>query len=485
MKIKNILIICLIITCLFSINVYGQNPMSLYYMETVPQLTRINPAMQPRTNAFVALPSISIDFQSELAVRDLLQSGKYIPIDAQFDYKKIYDKIGKSYNTTFEAEVGIIGFGMRLGKGYMTFGISEKMEMQLGIADGIFKLTDTGPGQNMNFDFSNLSNKTLVYKQLTLGYSHKIIDELTVGANVRLLFGQAALLMDYSKFDLYTSREYWNVDIEGEVYSSLPITVEEKGNDFPDIDLEDGVKKWKMKDYINRYGTKFNNPGLGIDLGAVYNFDFGLSVSAALNNIGFIKWNTDLNSMSFKGDFKYEGPLVDEGDRDKDAISYADQLWEEIKEQADFDVVYKGFSTSLMPSLYVGASYEVNHFLTAGFLSRTVFEKNNVRQIFNLSGNLLMYHFVSLNLNVSQHIKGGTYLGLGLALDLGPLQVYMLADHLPLRYSNFTMYDGNEEVMNVGFFPSRVKDVSLMCGVNILIGGKGFKDRPMHDRDRR
>src|SRR5690554_8149992 len=53
--------------------VKAQDPMGLYFMETIPQTKHTNPAMQPRANGFFALPNVNQLFQSDLAFSDVFQ----------------------------------------------------------------------------------------------------------------------------------------------------------------------------------------------------------------------------------------------------------------------------------------------------------------------------------------------------------------------------------------------------------------------------
>jgi hypothetical protein len=188
-------IISLVISGFFGIAGIAQNPSSLYFMETIPQLTRINPAMQPRANGFFALPSVSLNIHSDLACKDFIQkSGNqwHLPYEAEYSYKDLYKRIGNSYDLMFNSEIALFGFGFRMGKGYLSFTVSEKVETQFGLAKDLFKITEEGLPDGSKHDFSKFYAKALAYSQLSIGYSHKITDELTVGVNIRPLLGTAA-----------------------------------------------------------------------------------------------------------------------------------------------------------------------------------------------------------------------------------------------------------------------------------------------------
>ena len=479
MKIRNIYTFCLLFLIFTAnSNIYGQNPMSLYFMETIPQVSRINPAIQPRANSFVALPSGSFAFSSDLGFNDIYQkngSNRYTLIERQFDYNKFHNKLGNAWNIDANTEVNLLGFGFRTQKGYFTFNVSIKADIQNGLPSDIFKITETGLTDNL--DFSPLRQKSLVYKQVSIGYSREINDKLTLGVNLRPILGVAALMTDFNKFDINTEREEWGFVLKGDIYSSVPtVTVIERPGDFPDI--REDVDNLDNDDYI-KYGTSLSNPGFAADFGATYKLTDRITLSAALNNLGFIKWKDDLNSISFDGDFLFEGAEINNPDWDSD--SYFDELEEKFKTELDYKVGNKAFSSSLTPSLYVGASYQLTDAISAGFLSRSILQKNGMRQHFSLSANVQPYSFVSFNASLSQNIRGNTYAGMGFSIYLGPLQIYALTDFIPLRYSNYTVIV-NEDSFTVDYYPTRAKEITVMAGLNLVFGKKGFQNKPMLNR---
>ena len=495
MKNIKVYILSLIFTGLLSIHSFGQRPMSLYYMETIPQLNSINPAMQPRTNGYFALPSVSFVFQNDLALRTILQNkgnSWYMPVEVQFDIDKFYKQIGKSYDLMNDMQIDLLGFGWKMGKtGYFTVTVSERIEMNLGMPLDFFKLAEKLLPDGTYLDFSPIRLKALVYKQINFGYSNAISNNLTLGFNLRPLFGQAAVLTDIKKFDINTQRKVWNVETYGNVYTSGPLILKEKPKDpendskFKNYPEYEYIDENDMNGYVKRYGMDFSNPGVAVDIGAVYKLDDDWSFSASVNNLGIIMWKNDLNSISFNGKYNFEGKEVDglNADAYKNLL---DDFMKSIEDSVNYSTGIKDFNTTLLPYLYLGASYKLTNTISLGFLSRTIFQNGGVRQNFNLSGNMLLYNYLSLSLSINQQLKGGTYGGFGLAFDLGPVQLYLLSDFIPLRYSTVVVktYDGDKvKEENFEYIPSRFKEASIMVGLNILFGKKGYKDSPMYERN--
>ncbi|MDR0713397.1 MAG: DUF5723 family protein [Bacteroidales bacterium] len=477
MKLKNLSYLLFPVLLGAGATMHAQDPMSLYFMESIPQASRVNPAQRPRANVFIALPSINFSFRSDLAVKDIFQQHGdkwYLPIEKQYDYGKLYKSIGRKatmFNTS--VETGLWGFGFRTGKGYLTFSLSEHAVAAFALPSDLFKIPESGFPDNTTMDFSPMRIHAMAYKQLLVGYSRAINDKLTIGVNLKPIFGQVALTSDIRKFSLYTGISEWKFDIEGDLYSSLPVTMtEDEDGKIKDVETQDDLE---AGDYVKKYAL-FANPGFAIDLGASYKFTDRLSVSAALDNLGFISWKQDLNGAAVQGQYAFNGINYNTAEDDFDEMM--ENLADSLENSVSFGVHHKKFKTTLTPSLYLGASYRLTPAISVSLLSRSMFWKKAFRQNFNLSLNLQPYSFVSFNIGVNTQIKGNTYFGTGFSLFLGPLQFYLLSDYLPVRYSTLTL-DNNDKIP---FVPERQKEVTFRTGLNLVFGKHGYVNRPMLER---
>lgn len=452
----------------------AQNPMGLYFMETIPQSSQINPAMQPRANGFFAFPSTSLMFQSDVAFNDAFQEvgNQWVtPLNDQFNYDDLYNAVGKAVGINNYETVDLLGIGFRSGRDYFTFTMSVKNVMQTGIPSDLFKITELGFPNGENFDFSTMRIKEAAYHELAFGYSRKWNEKFTFGAKLKPLFGIVGGVTDINKFELNTSRQQWDVHVDGTFYTSAPIEVEESevSGDFPESidgkDLED--------DEVAEYLTSLNNGGLAFDFGAVYEHTEDWTFSAALTNLGWVQFKNDLNSLSFNGTYNFEGVSVN-GSEEEDLEQAFEDIGDSLKTVIDYGVGHDKFSIPLTPSMYAGASYRMSPAVSFGLLSRSVFQKHNFRQEFNLSANIQPYSFVAFNLNYSKRISGGNGLGTAVTFLAGPLQMYMAADYIPMRYSEVTFDDGDS-------FPMlhRQKDLTFRFGLNLIFGRHGYRDEPM------
>ena len=454
----------------------GQNLMGLYFMETIPQSQHLNPAFQPRANGFFALPSFNTITQSDMAFNDIFQENGtdwITPLSQQFDYSDLYHVIGDAANINQYWNVDLLGLGFRSGKDYFTFSLGIRSVMQSSIPSDLFKIAEMGFPDGERFDFSATRVKQAVFHQLAFGYSRHWNQHLTLGIKIKPLFGIVGGVTDINQFRLNTSRTQWDLMVNGTIHTSAPLEVEEGApGDFPEsVEVKD-----LSDDEETDYFTSLSNSGIAFDFGAEYQINNSWTFSVALNDLGFVKFKEDLNSLSFNGTYSFDGITVEGTDDDEIEQAFED-IGDSIKTIIDYDLSHENFNIPLTSSLYVGAAYQWTPAVSFGLLSGSTFQKNGFRQDFCLSANIQPYSFMALNLNYNKRIKGGNGMGMSTAFLFGPLQLFMAASYIPLRYAEVSFDD------DVDSFPMayRQKDLNFSFGLNLIFGRNGYRDKPMLD----
>jgi hypothetical protein len=481
------------ITCLlFTIGIKAQNPLSLYYLENVPQTSFINPAMAPRANGFFGVPvvnSIYLGINTDIFGSELFQKGAngtdITLTDANYDYGSLYDRIGKAANFSTYFNLAPIVFGFSGRKGYFTFSWTEKVNASMAIPKDFIRLIDIGGfPDGTQLDFSPLAFNAQYYRELSFGYSYKVMSNLRVGAHAKLLQGLVAAKTDLESFNINTSKDIWEIQAKGNIYLSAPVAITTDENNIPDgIDEFDS----SVENIIDKGVLNFSNPGLAFDIGAVYELNPAWTFSASVNDLGFIKWNGDLTTLTANGTYSFNGLQIDESNLDSLSGDYISRMvLDSLKSAINLQKGAKGFTTGLGPKIYVGALYNVNHYFSVGGLSRTSFYKNDFQQEFNVSANLNLYHFLTTSLNYTYALNGANSVGLALGLRGGPMQFYMALDYLPYRFRNYTIgttdeNDNFDPIVENQFGPNSFDNFNIMFGFNMLFGSNGFRDEPMID----
>ncbi|MBN2164924.1 MAG: hypothetical protein JW717_01470 [Marinilabiliaceae bacterium] len=467
----------LILLTIISSNITkGQMPMTLYYLENVPQSSMINPAMNPRPNFFFAIPmtNFGTTFQSDMAMDDFIQfNNQDEPISLHhdaFNYSKIYNKMGNSLNFQTQQHIAPLMFGFRFKKGYFTFSMTEKISMNYGLPKSFFQLAELGLDGSYDLDLSTMSIENYMYHEFSLGYSREINDKLNVGIHIKPLFGVAASATDFQTLNIKLNETVYNMQANAHINASVPgikeITYDEDGipTDFEQEDID--------ASFIISNALSFSNPGIAFDLGAEYKFDQRWSFSASLNDLGSINWKDDLHTITMTGNHLFEGAYINASNIDSsDLITEA--IIDSLLDGMQFTHEPRSFKTKLNPTLYIGAKYDVNHVFSLGFLSRSIFQKDLFRQDFNLSANLNLYKRFTTSINYNIDNFGTSSMGFGMSSFIGPLQIYLAMDKIPLSYNTYKN-DGDEYPI-----PANFQSINFMFGMNIIFGAKGYKDKPM------
>jgi len=118
-------------------------------------------------------------------------------------------------------------------------------------------------------------------------------------------------------------------------------------------------------------GDLFNNPGLGLDLAAVYRIDDQFSVVAAVTDLGFIHWG--LNNVGFTSQLNDAGQFYDEGDFLFNGLSaeqwgniisdesYREQFLDTLSQYFQMELApMESYNTSLNTNMLLRGSYDLD-----------------------------------------------------------------------------------------------------------------------------
>ena len=446
---------------------------TLYYMKTVSTRHELNPAFQSFPDVYVQLPVLSGVYvaggNNSLILHDVI----YPKFDSTVtflhnkygDKDKVYNRLKKDTRIFTETQLDVLGFGIRVKeKNFFTFGISEKINTSATIPKDFFKLLLYGTPDTVNmnvFDLKNLNINANVYTEYAFGYSREINEKLTIGAKAKLLLGQANINTKSSALTLETSREIWIAHTNSTVNMTLP-------NADYFINDESKLDSINFNDFDYWYDyIKPNGYGGALDLGVSY-YVFGkkLLLSAAALDLGFIRWTGNTAKIKANGDFEFEGTTIEvdeEGNIDwgnledeingfKDSIKYKTTLG-------------KSYNTWLPAKVMLGAEYGIlENKITFGVLSKTTVVNKRLYEELTTSVNFLPTKY--FNASVSYSWMNGRFnnVGLGLGGRVGPVNLYVVTDYGPLRYT----YD---------LYPTHTQQFNVKTGIILNFGYRGDDDK--------
>lgn len=448
-------------TFLFALTLtsFGQHSKTLYYMERLPQIHTMNPALQPTCNFYLGFPGISATNlnigNNSLSYEDVIfkSSANDSLITFLHPTADVDDFIGnlKDRNTFFtEFSTNIFSFGFRAGDGYFSFGVMEKSELSLAYPKDLASLLLKGNSQfkGETIEFGNLSVASNNYLEYGLGYSHKVFDNLTIGIKAKYLHGLANIRSEEFNLSLFTNETGDSLSVETDIQleANAPVQISTDNQGYIDD--------------INERDIDFSditaNPGFAFDVGATYELRDKFTFSASVVDFGFINYKNFPHKYSLKGTYAFTGLDVSseltEDDTEEDSDPF-DEVLDSLENSISAEYTEDQYFASLGPKIFLGGRYHLNDKVDFGVLSRTRFHDGRIQQSFTLSANTRPIRGISLTGSYSIINNSYNNVGMGLALRLGPFQVYTMSD-----------------MFSAGLWPQKTQSFNLRFGLNFVFG---------------
>jgi hypothetical protein len=418
--------------------------------------TELNPALAP-SRGYVALPVIG--------GMGLNLTNNFLSVD-NFFYKN-GDEVVTALHESVSADkflgrlpqtgvfglnlnANIVGVGFHTKKSFWNFGINLRTHNDITMSKDIFKVLKSLGNGHYNLDNTSFSSTS--YAEVYLGNARKIVDfkfgTLSAGARVKFLMGilNASSEIDQMYADITADairgQMRGSLRASGLIFDNSKVVAGEKLSD--DIIFEDASQ---MFDNLNNFGA-------AIDLGAELTLlNERLRVSAAVTDLGFIKWSptSHVEAETF-ADFYFNGVNLDTEKADSDGK--ADIYMKDTKSG--------GYSTRLNCSLNLGAEYNVlNDHIGFGLLSHTEFRHKKSFSELTASVNFRPANWFSAT--VSHTLLCRNKLGVwGFALNLHPaaINIFVGADYIPMKMVKY------KEIS----VPYNMKSFNLYMGLGFNLG---------------
>ncbi|MDP4222411.1 MAG: DUF5723 family protein [Bacteroidota bacterium] len=477
---KTILRFLIPVFCLFVfMGVSAQNNQVLYFMK-LPQNHLLNPAFKPSNTLYIGLPGITgvgvnisnnfISF-SELFARGTKISKTTLPfIEPGFDRDRFLSRIKNLNYVEPQVAVQLLGFGIAVNKDlYLFLDINERADANVVLPRDLIRIAFLGNDEFMgkSFDLSASRLDFNAYNEIGFGASKNITPKLRIGAKAKLLFGITAGSFRSNRIDLLVSNNYTlNTDMTLDM--SGPVVFEyDQNNKVTNAKFD---KDGGIKDFVGR----MKNAGAGLDIGAVYEINRNIVVSASVTDLGFIRWKADISNLKAKNNIELAGlDLTDVYDGNSTIDDVIGSIADTLKNSFYGSTVGKPFTTGLPFGVSVGGQYIFNDIFSAGLLSYSRIQGKQVKEAFTLSGNMNLGSVFSGTLAYTLCNSSYDNFGIGLAARGGPAQFYFLLDKIPFRWRS-----GGESGDKI-VLPADWNTIHTRFGINLVFGYR--KARPPKD----
>jgi hypothetical protein len=412
---------------LLQIKSFAQNEIGLNFSKTLWQANAVNPAFVPQSRVVIASPSISVGYYNTFGGLRVTNGVLQLKKSNSTDY------IAGNSDISF----GGLGFAIKQN-GYLSFSQTLRTEGSLTGSGNLFQLVVGGNAQfiGKKLEFSPKFNYNQ-YNEFGVTYAHHL-EKLTVGAKVKLFTGVASIQTGANtSASLTTDSEAYQLqfDLDYKLQASKNVATILGGlNNTPNFENS----KFSTVDGI----------GMGLDLGATYNLNDKISLGLSANNLlASIKWNGG-KEYATKAKFNIDGIDIIKLVKDSTFSLQAPNL-DTVVKNMKFTSIASDFRTRPAKSFILTGSYKANKFLTANAL----LAYSAGRSYAALNTTVSLKKWLEAGLTYSIRNNSFSDLGTNIALKVGPIQAYCIAD-------NFL----------AAFKPLQVHNFNVRVGANIVIG---------------
>lgn len=485
--VKNTLIrIVLAAFCLGAVtinNISAQNNPVLYFMN-LPQNHTLNPALRPTNKVYIGLPGISgtaismnnnfLNF-SDVIIKGGPSDSLITFLHPDYDKSKFMSKIRDKNSIEPEFMTQLFGLGFTAGKSYIFLDINERASGNLVIPGDLLRVALLGNGAfiGKSIDFSAMRSEARIYHEIGFGFSRNYTEKLRLGFKAKALFGVMAANMDNRLLEINVGEDYSHTLNADLTYNfSAPHTINNDVNAFlPNFEFDDS--RLDGSNAVS-YLTGTGNMGFGADFGMSYQLGKKLFISAAVTDLGFIKWKRDVQNQTVKGQYKFTGFDVTDilsGDQTFDDVanSIADSLDKNFKPVNSANA----FTTYLPFNVTAAASYSLTRHITFGVLSNSRIVGKQLKQNLTMSANINLGNALSTTLTYTAANHRYDNIGAGLAFRLGWIQFYALTDRIPIVWNKLITDNGKGSV----YLPASWNSVDFRFGMNLVFGNRIRKSR--------
>ena len=364
---KKILIFLIAVVAVVGMHGASAQSRSSYFMEGSYFRSDLNPALVP-TRGYVAISglggvgmNVSNNF---LSIDNFIYQRDNQLVTALHESVAADEFLGKLPSTgkfTTDVKTNILGVGFYAKKSFWSFGVNANVSADMAMSMDVFKAAKSlGNGV---YDLGNTALDAMGYLDVYLGSSFRVHENVNVGIKAKFLVGLASLDAQFSDLKANVSPESVDAVMNG-TYRVNGVFIDNSaclGNEGLAIgDL--------MRFDVGYMLGNIKNFGVAFDLGTeVRLLDDHLKISAAVTDLGFIRWASSKTCAvgTMDGNFAFNGINLETAEMDMDYDFGFTQG------AAATDAKY---NTRLNCSLNAGVEYNIlkNH-IAFGVLSHTKF----------------------------------------------------------------------------------------------------------------
>jgi Family of unknown function (DUF5723) len=430
---------------------FGQTEGTLYFMNSLPQVVEANPAILPRYKTAIGLPGIS-SFGGTYANNGFTADEFITKVDgvSTINLTEWTKGLAEKNYVNVSAFADVFRVGLRVSpKWYVMASSTVKHYSSAMIPKGLAALLVDGTA-SMIGSYSNTSPQAemISYLQTSLGAAYSLNDRLTIGGRLKYINGLANVTTEQSTMIVEVDNNY-SIRLTGNaLVRTSGISTTNTGGGY-------------------QWGDNLaNNIGWGADLGVTYKFMDKLTLSASINDLGFVTWRNNTRQYAMdpaKAQYVFSG--FDVNQLLDDNSGYLQQQLDTVKAKFEMTESPTGSYTTSLPSrYYLAGRYEIVRNLSVGALFFGESFRDRFATGMTASVNKDFGKWLSTSLTYTVSNRSYNNIGMGLSFNFSPVQLYVLGDNLLMV--PVTLVGGG----SLNDYLNSSQLLTVRAGLNVVLG---------------
>ncbi|NCF42958.1 MAG: hypothetical protein GWP32_08795 [Bacteroidetes bacterium] len=419
---------------------YSQISYSTYHQKNNTSKLHFNPVLFVADSIakHIDIQSFALETNLNFRYSDLIQKGTGDLADSLvLDFNRFRKALDKKNYLDISGEVLLVQFGFvsnpedyevddeikKRMRSYYGFGIRQRVTGRFSFDQNYIELLTqgNGPFYDQNFSTGHARINSSVYSELSATYAREINNKLWLGLRLKYLLGGFNITTNKLALSLR------NIELDNELEVGAQADIRVSGPIESTLDAYDLVDEISVDSPSQIFST--DNPGYAVDLGLVYTVSPKLVLSAAVTDIGQIRWKNEVKQLTLDTTYRYTGAdfsdsIDDQADNYKSPEDVLDELTEDIKNEFSFQLAEDSYTEKVPYTISMGAEFRVLKNLDFGAMYARYASPYYKRDTYAFSANLGIRN--ALSLSPTMMIVGGdTVWACAAAFRFGPLQFHM------------------------------------------------------------
>jgi len=312
---------------------YAQNKQLLYDFYEIPQSLILNPGVKTPYKWHMGIPGLS-GFSFQAGTRDLSVNDLFAQDGIDFTTKfrdKVINGLNQNDDFGYSGQLEIFNGGFRSSKrpsDYYSFGAYGEGFASIFWPKDLAVLAFEGNASNLNrrFNLSHINQQGEAVSVLHFGINRKINDRWTVGARAKIY----SSIYEFKS----TDNEGYFVTTQGDdnIYRNTlvaDVTMRTSGiEEILDIIDEDTPNtQADLASLLLKRSLLGGNLGLGFDFGFTHKLNENAFLTASLLDVGFIYHSGDIKNYTLKGAASNEGVEIR---LPEDLTNLNNDIWQDL-----------------------------------------------------------------------------------------------------------------------------------------------------------